>query len=82
MLQNIDKYESMMPGFREQAEAIASDPVKWKEAMTQAKAQIEALKKHRDSTKNTNLGGGSGNSFTPDSNAIDDLEADSLDDEN
>jgi len=48
MLANADQYEQMMPGFKEQALAIASDPVKWREAMLQAKDQITKLKAQRD----------------------------------
>ena len=31
MLENLDQYEQMMPGFKEQAREIASDPQKWRE---------------------------------------------------
>jgi hypothetical protein len=51
MLANLDQYEQMMPGFREQAQSIASDPVKWREAMLQAKEQISKLKEQRDSMR-------------------------------
>ena len=48
MLANLDQYDQMMPGFKEQAKEIASSPEKWKEAMLQAKEQITNLKKQRD----------------------------------
>ena len=51
MLASADQYEGMMPGFKEQAMAIASDPIKWKEAMQQAKEQISMLKQQRDARK-------------------------------
>lgn len=51
MLSNMDKYEEMMPGFKKQAESIASDPVKWKEAMNKAKEQMLQLKQQRDAMK-------------------------------
>ena len=51
MLTNADQYENMMPGFKEQALAIASDPVKWREAMLQAKEQITKLKAQRDAMR-------------------------------
>ena len=51
MLNNMDQYEKMMPGFKEQAGAIASDPEKWKEAMQKAKEQILELKSKRDAAK-------------------------------
>lgn len=48
MLANLDKYDQAMPGFREQAQAMASDPVKWREAMENAKKQMMQLKEQRD----------------------------------
>jgi hypothetical protein len=48
LLQNLDQYEKAMPGFRQQAEEIASDPVKWKEAMQRTKQQMLKLKEQRD----------------------------------
>jgi uncharacterized ubiquitin-like protein YukD len=51
MLANVDQYEGQMPGFKEQALAIAQDPVKWKEAMLQAKEQISKLKEQRDAMR-------------------------------
>jgi hypothetical protein len=53
MLSNLDQYEQMMPGFKEQAMSIAADPVKWKEAMMQAKDQIAKLKQQRDLMRGT-----------------------------
>lgn len=38
----------MMPGFKEQASHVVSDPEKWKDAMLKAKEQIMKLKKERD----------------------------------
>lgn len=54
ILENSDEYEKMMPGFKEQAKDIASDPVKWKDAMQKAKLQMEQLKSQRDSFRNQN----------------------------
>ncbi len=51
LLQNMDQYEKMMPGFRAQAEAIATDPVKWQEAMMKAKESMLKLKEMRDTGK-------------------------------
>lgn len=51
MVSNLDQYEQMMPGFREQAGHIISDPTQWREAMTKAKEQILKLKAQRDMTK-------------------------------
>jgi uncharacterized ubiquitin-like protein YukD len=51
LLENLDKYEQMMPGFREQTEEVASDPVKWKEAMLQAKNQMMKMKEQRGKNK-------------------------------
>lgn len=53
MLENLDEYEKMIPGFRAQAEAIASDPVKWQEAMQKAKESMMQLKQLRDQGKLT-----------------------------
>jgi len=61
MLSNIEQYDKMIPGFKEQAQEIASDPVKWREAMQQAKDQIQLLKKQRDEQRKQ--GGGSVNPF-------------------
>lgn len=51
MLASADQYEGVMPGFKEQAIDIASDPAKWKEAMQQAIEQISMLKQQRDARK-------------------------------
>jgi hypothetical protein len=51
MLDNLDQYDQMMPGFKEQAREIASDPEKWKQAMQQARDQIMGLKQQRDSMR-------------------------------
>ena len=48
MLKNLDKYDQAMPGFKDQARDIASDPVKWRNAMETAKNQMMQLKKQRD----------------------------------
>lgn len=48
-LANIDKYEKMMPGFSDKVREMAEDPVKWKEAMAQAKQQIMQLKSMKKS---------------------------------
>lgn len=51
MLASADEYEKMMPGFKAQAEEVASDPQKWREAMLQAKEQILKLKSLRTMQK-------------------------------
>lgn len=51
MIQNIDQYDKMMPGFKEQALEIASSPEKWREAMLQARDQIQKLKEQRDAQR-------------------------------
>lgn len=51
MLGNLDQYDKMIPGFREQAQEIAADPEKWRAAMQQARDQILALKKQRDAQR-------------------------------
>ncbi len=51
MLANMEQYETMMPGFKEQASEIASDPVKWKEAMNNAKLQLLKMKEQRDAMR-------------------------------
>ena len=48
ILSNLDQYESMMPGFKDQMKDIVTDPEKWKEAMTQARSQLTKLKSQRD----------------------------------
>lgn len=48
ILNNLDQYESMMPGFKDQMKDIVGDAEKWKEAMTQAKSQLTKLKSQRD----------------------------------
>lgn len=48
LLQNLDMYENMMPGFKQQAEQIVNSPEKWKEAMQNAKKHILQLKEMRD----------------------------------
>jgi hypothetical protein len=47
MLASVDQYEQMMPGFKEQAQEVASDPEKWRQAMSSAKEQILKLKSLR-----------------------------------
>jgi hypothetical protein len=51
MLEKLDQYEQMMPGFKAQAQEIASSPEKWKEAMSQAKQQIVTMKRARDEAR-------------------------------
>lgn len=51
LLSNLEQYEKMMPGFKEQAEDIASSPEKWREAMLKVKEQMMALKRQRDQSK-------------------------------
>mmetsp|Transcript_12483 Transcript_12483/g.17129 ORF Transcript_12483/g.17129 Transcript_12483/m.17129 type:complete len:270 (-) Transcript_12483:85-894(-) len=51
MLANMDHYATMMPGFKEQVEDIASDPEKWKQAMYNAKEQISKLRQQRDAIR-------------------------------
>lgn len=53
MLKNMDQYDSMMPGFKEQAGEMVTDPEKWKEAMTKVKEQIVKLKEQRSKMKGT-----------------------------
>ena len=48
LLDNLDQYEKAMPGFRAQAEDIASDPVKWRTAMSKARDQINLLREQRE----------------------------------
>ena len=48
MLNNLDQYEQMMPGFKEQTRPIVSDPEKWKKAMMEARDQISNLRAQRD----------------------------------
>ena len=55
LLSNLDQYDKMMPGFREQAEEIASSPEKWREAMLKVKEQMLTLKQQRDASKNSGL---------------------------
>jgi len=51
MLAKLDQYDQMMPGFKAQAQEIASDPKKWKDAMSQAKQQIVSMKAQRDAAR-------------------------------
>jgi uncharacterized coiled-coil DUF342 family protein len=51
LLQNLDQYEQAMPGFKAQAQEIASDPEKWRNSMLKAKEQITKLKEERDKMK-------------------------------
>jgi hypothetical protein len=57
MLNNLDQYDQMMPGFKEQAAEIASSPEKWREAMQQAREQITNLKAQRDAMRGSGGGG-------------------------
>lgn len=54
MIKNIDQYEQMMPGFKDQAGDTIHDPLKWKEAMNKAKEQILLLKQQRGKSANSN----------------------------
>lgn len=49
MLQSADEYNKMMPGFKDEILAVASDPEKWRQAMTAAKDQVLKLKELRKS---------------------------------
>ncbi len=53
-LQNLDKFERMVPGQSEQMKAMALDPIKWKTAMGNVQRQMEALKKIRATSGKTN----------------------------
>ena len=48
LLDNLDQYEKAMPGFKNQAQEIASDPEKWRAAMTKARDQIALLRQQRE----------------------------------
>ena len=48
MLNNLDQYEQMMPGFKQQTLPIVTDPAKWKKAMMEARDQINNLRAQRD----------------------------------
>jgi Ubiquitin family len=79
MLQNVDQYDQMMPGFKDQAREIASDPEKWKEAMQNAREQILQLKAQRDKMR-----GGQGQpkaNIQPQSSPQDDSVDDIIDDQ-
>jgi uncharacterized ubiquitin-like protein YukD len=69
VLANLDEYDKMMPGFKEQASAIAGDPAKWREAMMQAKEQVDMLRKRRDDSRS---GRGSTAPFPP-ASGVDDV---------
>lgn len=60
MLNNLDQYEQMMPGFKEQAKEIASDPVKWRAAMSSARDQIKKLRSQRDAMRSSDTSSSSG----------------------
>jgi hypothetical protein len=47
MLDNMERYEKMMPGWSAQVSEIVSDPEKWKQAMANAKAQLMQLRESR-----------------------------------
>lgn len=49
MLESADEYNKMMPGFKNEILAVASDPQRWREAMTAAKEQVLKLKELRKS---------------------------------
>jgi len=48
LLDNLDQYEKAMPGFKNQAQEIATDPEKWRAAMTKARDQITLLRQQRE----------------------------------
>jgi hypothetical protein len=52
LLLNIDKYDSMIPGFRSNYEKIASDPVLWKETMHEAMNQMMKFRKQYQTADN------------------------------
>jgi hypothetical protein len=52
LLNNLDKYEKAIPGFKDQVQDIATDPEKWKEAMNNAKKQMLELRAKREELKN------------------------------
>ena len=58
MLAKLDQYDQMMPGFKAQAQEIASNPQKWREAMGQAKQQITSMKAQRDAMRGATGGTG------------------------
>lgn len=49
MLESADEYNKMMPGFKNEILAVATDPEKWRQAMTAAKEQVLKLKELRKS---------------------------------
>lgn len=53
LLENLDQYEKAMPGFKTQAQEIASDPEKWRAAMTKARDQIAMLRQQREQFRAT-----------------------------
>ena len=65
LLDNLDQYEGMMPGFKQQAEEIASSPERWRQAMGQARDQIAALKKQRDQMRGSGGGMAPGSGLFP-----------------
>lgn len=89
MLNKLDEYEKMMPGFKAQAQDIASDPKKWRDAMQQAKEQIVSMKAQRDALRTKSggaAGAGSGGAAgapslggkaaAPEKDSVDDVAAD------
>ena len=50
-------------GFKEQAREIASDPVKWREAMESARDQIIKMKAQRDTMRRGGGGGGASSGY-------------------
>ena len=75
ILSNLDQYESMMPGFKDQMKDIVGDPEKWKEAMTQARSQLTKLKSQRDEIRKTN-GQQTDTQPTSTSDSVDDVDED------
>jgi len=74
ILSNLDQYESMMPGFKDQMKDIVGDPEKWKEAMTQARSQLTKLKSQRDEMRKT--GQQTDTQPTSTSDSVDDVDED------
>eukprot|EP01034_Spumella_vulgaris_P023513 gene23513-29735_t len=44
LLENLDSYEKMIPGFKAQAQDIVNNPAKWRDAMVNAKDHVAAIK--------------------------------------
>lgn len=75
ILNNLDQYESMMPGFRDQMKDIVGDPDKWKEAMTQARSQLTKLKSQREEMRKGQQTDDTQNTSTS-NDSVDDVDED------